>query len=225
MLLLTICTSSGVAWGQRDSTTQRTMSTGQAHTDYDSVSSRLKTIGDEDQKYRVQLDETVATYGGDSPEMKQLLRAMSQSDSLNVRAVCAILTQYGWLGSSEIGEEANKALFMVVQHADQATQERYLPLMQAAVKANKLKPSSFALLQDRLAIRQGRKQIYGSQISWNMKTNRYYVFAIDDPDQVDQRRKSVGLVPIAVYIQDCCQLVWDVAAYKKDIFSLKSRAR
>lgn len=166
----------------------------------------------------------MAKYGGDSPEMKRLFRTINQGDSLNLVAVSAILTQYGWLGKEQVGEETNKALFMVIQHADQAMQERYLPMMQEAVKVNTLKPSSFALLQDRLALRQGRKQIYGSQLAWNLKTNQYYVLAIEDPDHVDELRKSVGLVPIAVYIKDCCQLIWDVAAYKRDIFSLKSSA-
>ena len=146
---------------------------------------------------------------------------MKQRDSLNLRVVERILTNCGWLGPSLIGPDANSTLFMVIQHADLAAQEKYVSMMSEAVKQGTLRAASFALLQDRMALRKGQKQIYGSQIAWNMKTNQYYVLALEDPDGVDQRRKSVGLVPLAVYIQDCCQLIWDVEAYKKDIHSLK----
>lgn len=222
VLLILVLTNLSSIWGQSSSAALQADSASEARkVNYDSVGIQLRFIGDEDQKYRGQLDETVAKYGGGTPEVKQLFQAMKYGDSLNLIGVSAILRQYGWLGSDQVGEEANKALFMVIQHADQTVQEHYLPLMQEAVKAKKLKPSSFALLQDRLAQRQGRKQIYGSQIYWNTKTDQYYVYAIDDPDHVDQLRKSVGLAPIAVYIKDCCQLIWDLAAYKNDIQSLK----
>ena len=95
--------------------------------------------------------------------------------------------------------------------------------MTEAVKQGSLKASSFALLQDRMALHKGQKQIYGSQVAWNMKTNHYYVMAIDNPDQVDQRRTRVGLVPLAIYLLDCCNLVWDLAAYKENIYSLKAK--
>ena len=188
---------------------------------YDSLTTVLLRILQADQYDRNQMDEVAARFGGDSNQMKALFRHMKQTDSLNLIEVDRILTRYGWLSSARIGPDANRTLFMVIQHADLVTQEKYLPMMTEAVKQSALKASSFALLQDRMALRKGRKQIYGSQIAWNMKTNQYYVMAIENPDQVDQRRASVGLVPIAVYILDCCNLVWDLPAYKKNIFSLQ----
>ena len=189
----------------------------------DSLTTVLLRTLEADQYDRNQMEEVAARFGGDSPQMKALVRHMKQADSLNLIEVERILTRYGWLSSFKIGLDANRALFMVIQHADLVAQEKYLPMMSEAVKQGILKASSFALLQDRMALNKGQKQIYGSQVAWNMKTNQYYVMAIENPDQVDQRRAKVGLVPLAVYLLDCCKLVWDLPAYKNNIFSLKTK--
>ena len=192
-------------------------------TEYDSLTTVLLRIGEADQYDRNQMEEVAAKFGGDSHQMKALVRHMKQTDSLNLIEVDRILTRYGWLSPSRIGPDANRTLFMVIQHADLAAQEKYLPMMTQAVKEGSLKAASFALLQDLMALYKGQKQIYGSQVAWNMKTNQYHVVAIDNPDQVDQRRAKVGLVPIAVYLLDCCNLVWELAAYKENSYSLKAK--
>lgn len=190
---------------------------------YDSLTTVLLRVLQADQYDRNQMDEVAARFGGDSLQMKALFRHMKLTDSLNLIEVERILTRYGWLSSSKIGPDANRTLFMVIQHADLVAQEKYVPMMTEAVKQGSLKASSFALLQDRMALNKGQKQIYGSQVAWNMKTNHYSVMAIDNPDQVDQRRAKVGLVPLAVYLLDCCNLVWDLAAYKENSSSLKAK--
>jgi hypothetical protein len=192
-------------------------------TELDSLTKVLSRIGQADQYDRNQMDEVAARFGGDSHQMKALVRHMKQTDSLNFSEVDRILTQYGWLSPARVGPDANRTLFMVIQHADLAAQEKYLPMMTQAVKEGSLKAASFALLQDRMALDKDQKQIYGSQVAWNMKTNHYYVMAIDNPDQVDQRRVAVGLAPIALYLLDCCNLVWDLAAYKENSHSVKVR--
>jgi len=67
-----------------------------------------------------------------------------------------------------------------------------------------------------VALRQGRKQIYGSQINRDQKTQEFYVSPLEDPDNVDKRRAEVGLQPLAVYLSNW-DLKWDVEQYKKDL--------
>lgn len=141
---------------------------------------------------------------------------MQLADSANQLQVVAILDTYGWLGVKEIGEQANTTLFMVIQHAGKAMQEKYLPIMRAAVKNGKAKARSLALLEDRVAIQQGRMQNYGSQVFFNSGTGQYFVLPLDDPDNVDERRAVVGLQPLAGYLSTW-NLKWDAAQYKKDL--------
>jgi hypothetical protein len=67
------------------------------------------------------------------------------------------LDKYGWLGADVVGGQGNSTLFLVIQHSDQATQEKYLPMMREAVKNGKAQGSSLALLEDRAALGQRQK--------------------------------------------------------------------
>jgi hypothetical protein len=187
----------------------------------DSLVIQLALIATEDQTYRAQLETVQSKYGGDSKEMQDLGKIMVEKDSINLIKVKAIIDKFGWLGPDVIGDDGNSTLFLVIQHSDIVTQEKYLPIMREAVKNGKAKASSLALLEDRVALRQGKNQIYGSQVVWDMKTNEYYVLPLEDPENVDVRRSQVGLPPLAVYL-NYWQLKWDIDKYKRDLPKVKT---
>jgi hypothetical protein len=183
---------------------------------FDSIARQLVTVISDDQKYRNGMSDIMKSYGSDSKEMKSLLKKMHYADSINLLKVSMILDSYGWLGSEAIGVEGNRTLFMVIQHSPLKDQEKYLPVMRLAVKDGKAEAGNLALLEDRVSVRKGKRQIFGSQVSWNLKTNVYYVLPLEDPDNVDKRRAAMGLIPLADYLMDCCNLIWDVEAYKNN---------
>jgi hypothetical protein len=183
---------------------------------------QLDSIYTEDQKYRVQLEEINKKFGWESKEMKAHWELTTRADSANLVKVKAILDTHGWLGADVIGAQGNRTLFLVIQHSNQATQEKYLPMMREAVRNGKAQGSSLALLEDRVALGQGKRQIYGSQISTDMATKLYYVRPLEDPDNVDERRKRVGLQPLAEYVKQW-QIKWDVEQYKKDLAALEAK--
>ena len=175
----------------------------------------LDSIFTEDQKYRLQIDEIEKKYGWESNEMKTHWKIINEKDSINLIKVKALLNKYGWLGADVVGRQGNSTLFLVIQHSNQATQEKYLPMMREAVKNGKAQGNSLALLEDRVALGQGKKQIYGSQIGRNFETKLYYVLPLLDPETVDKRRAEVGLQSLAEYLTHW-QIKWDVEQYKKD---------
>jgi len=173
----------------------------------------LDSIHDEDQKYRKQIDAIEKEHGGDSDEIKDYWKKIHIVDSVNLTIVSKILDERGWLGSKIIGGSGNMTLFLVIQHSDQQTQEKYLPMMREAVKNGNASASGLALLEDRVALKQGKKQIYGSQIGTDNKTGISFVQDLEDPDNVDKRRAEVGLQPLADYVKQW-DIVWDVEVYK-----------
>jgi hypothetical protein len=62
-----------------------------------------------------------------------------------------------------------------------------------------------ALLEDRVALGKGKKQIYGSQIHRDQKTGKYIVAPIEDEPNVNKRRAEVGLEPLQDYVKH-----WDI---------------
>ena len=178
------------------------------------LSEELDSVFDMDTKYRMQLLRVQAQLGPNSKEVKDLSELMDKADSLNVLKVSRILDEHGWLGPDIVGVNGNQALFLVVQHANLKIQEKYLPVLAEAVQKGKAQPSQLALLTDRIAVRNGKKQIFGSQIQLDPVTNKNGIFPLEDPEHVDERRAKVGLGPLADYVRQW-GIAWDVNEYKK----------
>ena len=185
---------------------------------------QLDSIFTEDQKYRLQIEQIQKKYGWESNEMKAHWKIINEKDSINLIKVKSILDKYGWLGADVVGGQGNITLFLVLQHSDQATQEKYLPMLREAVKNGKAQGSSLALLEDRVALGQGKRQIYGSQIGRDPETQIYYVSPLEDPENVDKRRAEVGLGPLSDYVSNW-QIKWDVEQYKKDLPKLEEKTK
>lgn len=171
----------------------------------------LDSIYKEDQQSRNRMNDIVQNYGYQSNEFHELAETMHKKDSTNLISIKKIIDHYGWLGEDVIGEEGNSTLFLVIQHSDQKTQEKYLPVMREAVKKGNAKASALALLEDRVALGQGKKQIYGSQIILDPKTGKDTLAPIEDFVNVDKRREAVGLEPLEEYVK-----YWGIVLKKKE---------
>ncbi len=114
-----------------------------------------------------------------------------------------VVDAHGWPTPALIGADGVNAAFMIVQHADPATQERMLPFVEAAYHAGELPGQSYALLLDRVLVyARGEPQVYGTQAvpvgEW-VEGQAAVLPTIDDTT-LDARRAEVGLPPIADYL-------------------------
>jgi hypothetical protein len=176
----------------------------------------LLEIYREDQEIRKQYVAAQKKYKYQGKEMDGLGAIMDLKDSLNLQKIVKILDEKGWVGKDKVGQQANQTLFLVIQHSDLKIQQKYLPMMRAAVKKGNANSGNLALLEDRIALREGRKQIYGSQIGTHPETKTQYVLPLEDPDNVDKRRAEVGLEPLADYVK-FWNIIWDLEKYKKEL--------
>ena len=111
-----------------------------------------------------------------------------------------IIAENGWPKKSEVKGSAAQAAFLVIQHADLELQQKYLPLLKEACEAGEADWSGYALMYDRVEMREGRPQLFGSQVTFNKETGNYEPYAIKEPEYVNKRRKEVGLGPIEEYL-------------------------
>ncbi|MGE5943668.1 MAG: DUF6624 domain-containing protein [Flavobacteriales bacterium] len=184
----------------------------------------LDTIHQEDQVLRRQVREVEEKYGRDSEQIKAHWKTIGEKDSINLLKIQKILDERGWLGSDVIGSQGNNTLFLVIQHSELQVQEKYLPMMREAVEKGNARPSSLALLEDRVALGQGKKQIFGSQIGRNPESGEFYVLPLQDPDNVDKRRAEVGLDTLQEYVS-LWNITWDVEKYKKELPELEKKRK
>lgn len=184
----------------------------------------LDAIYKEDQGYRRQIGEIEEKYGRDSDEMQAHWKTINEKDSINLIQIKKILDDRGWLGPSIIGGEGNSTLFLVIQHSDLETQVKYLPMMREAVKTGNASASGLALLEDRVALRQGHRQIYGSQIGRDQETGEYFVSPLIEPENVDKRRAEVGLGTLADYITNW-DMTWDIDKHKERTAKIEAKKK
>ena len=181
------------------------------------LSKELIELGEHDQKHRTQMHEKMLesnkrakekaqeTSGSLQPEVDQefleLVKKQEEIDKKNIRRLEEIVAKHGWPGKKLVGEQAADAAFLIVQHAELPYQEKYLPLLLKAADSNDVKPAHVAMLQDRVLMRQGKNQIYGSQLRSDPKTGKLELYPIEDEAHVDERRAKVGLPPLKEYLK------------------------
>ncbi len=141
--------------------------------------------------------------------MKYYWELISKQDSINQIEVVNILDKHGWVGTDLVGKNGNKALWLVIQHAPIKIQEKYLPSLKKSVRHGLTPGHYLALLEDRILMKNGKPQTYGSQIITNQNTGKKEVYKIKDPVNVNKRRKEVGLESIESYLSSW-GIEWDI---------------
>jgi hypothetical protein len=152
----------------------------------------LETILETDQKNRQLLNKV------DEKERAKLWAQQNLIDKANQARIDEIVKTHGWPGKKEFGSRAALAAFLVIQHSTSEMMRRYLPILRNAMENGDVDKSSFALLDDRVRMIEGRPQRYGSQVQGSPNSKMYF-WQIEDEENVDKRRAEMGLEPLAEY--------------------------
>jgi len=114
-------------------------------------------------------------------------------DHRNTERMKAIIEEIGWPSISKVGYEGSSHAWLLVQHADDDPdfQRKCLDLMKSEPE-DEVSRRDIAYLEDRIAIGNGMPQIYGTQFRTNCD-GQLEPLPIQDPDNVDKRRKEMGL--------------------------------
>jgi hypothetical protein len=171
------------------------------------LATELLEMGAEDQRYRgiieAEMIKMASTDTGQaSDEFVAAVKRQEEIDARNIARLEQVIKHYGWPGKRLVGEEASKAAFLILQHSDLARQEKYLPLLKKAAKKRDALLADVAMLEDRILVKKGKKQIYGTQVHSGSETGGKLVLApIENEEHVDKRRASVGMMPLREYLK------------------------
>ncbi|WP_048826189.1 DUF6624 domain-containing protein [Hymenobacter sp. DG25B] len=171
----------------------------------------LNSIDAEDQKYRILIMRqmlTGAPSGYDSiarvvhltPEQvgPYVSQRMLELDSVNIRRIARIITQYGYPGKTLVGEPTNEVALLVIQHSNRIPQ--YLPLIKKMAAKGEIPFYLYARMLDRQLMYEGKEQLYGTQgrsfgvpnAQTGQRENVSFIWPIQDAARVNQRRKKAG---------------------------------
>jgi hypothetical protein len=126
----------------------------------------------------------------DPAEKEQLEINISDIDEANQRELDRLIGKCGWPGKLDNNRAAFSA-FIIIQHAPLDYQLKHFDLVKAANERGEIPSNKFAWLVDRLLVKQGKPQLYGTEFEYG--SNK--VAPIADPDNLNARRKKMGLPP------------------------------
>lgn len=130
-----------------------------------------------------------------------MIATMERTDTANSAWLKAYVARWGWPTVAQVGKEAVDAAFLIVQHAvhDTGFMRAMLPHIERSYLRGDLSAGAYAMLFDRVEVKAGRPQLYGTQLS--LRDGRWVLDPIADSADVDERRRKMGLPPLAVYLR------------------------
>ena len=130
-----------------------------------------------------------------SDDHEAALDRVKDVDERNTERLKEIIDEHGWPGRTLVGEAAASSAWLIVQHtSDRKFQKRALKLMQEA-GPDEVDQKDLAYLVDRDRVFDGKKQVYGTQ--FHCVDGEHEPFPIADEEDVDERRRKIGLHSIA----------------------------
>lgn len=103
-----------------------------------------------------------------------------------------IIATHGWPGHSLVEVEGTDAALTIFSHASIDQQKALLPMLREAVAAGQMDASQLARREDSILVNDGKSQIYGTYFVSGSDGNPVLA-PVQDPANLEERRKSVGL--------------------------------
>lgn len=155
--------------------------------DYKSIAENIIALKNADFALREKLIQNGQLSNGYNEEMKDL-------HNKNAKILNEIIDTIGYPTIDKVGKIANEATWLVIQHSigQPKFMKKSAELLKNAVEEGKADPKNLAYLTDRIAVFEGKPQLYGTQFDWNeygnLSPNSY-----DNLIKVNERRKAIGL--------------------------------
>lgn len=170
----------------------------------------------QDQAVRDTFMAVLAQQQAGEVEQSVLIKTMSRMqtvDERNVMRLTNLLDDCGW--QAGLADTAHKAIFMILQHAPDSIMRHYFPQVEEKAALGLVDSSDWAMMHDRLAMRAGIPQRFGTQTYAN-EEDVNMVWPVENADSVDHWRAAVGLPRMSDYFQLSKEaydivMVWDTS--------------
>ena len=155
-----------------------------------SLKNHLEEMLERDQAYRTQWILSRQLHHEETQRDIALRLRADSIDSLNQVEIRQILKEHGFPKKTEVGTSACEAAWIIIQHAPVDVQKEYLPMLERAATEGNIQAALVAALHDRIDVREGHPQKYGTQ------RNSNGLCPLLNEKMVNQWRKEVGLPPL-----------------------------
>ncbi len=137
-----------------------------------------------------------------------------------------IFNRYGFPGFDKVGKDGSNHFWLLVQHSDKypSFQKRVLKAMDKEVKKENANAGNYAYLYDRVEVNAGQKQLFGTQVTYEVnRTGRAILKnGLIDSVNVDKRRKEYGLEPLVEYLNSMTGMHYEMNKERYEQMGVKS---
>ena len=174
-----------VSFGQRDSSLQK----------------KIDSLLAVDQQ--VQTDMIAAyQHNAGQQEKDSLEKVKEQTFDRHIPVLKDIIRQKGLPTYQLVGKENSDNFLTLVNHSfsDIPFQQKVTKLAKAEVKRKNISAPYLALMIDKMKIKSGKKQPYGTQCDYT-KEGEAIAINLFKPGTIDNRRAKMGLSPLKTYLK------------------------
>lgn len=154
---------------------------------YNDIAKKIIELRNVDLAFRDKLIKSGQLGNGYHKEMQAIHE--SNAEILN-----DIIDRIGYPTIDKVGKAGSEAAWLIIQHSigQPAFMKKCLKLLEIAVSEQSASPLNLAYLSDRIAVFEGKPQLYGTSFDWD-ENGVLNPKPYDDLAKVNQRRRSVGL--------------------------------
>lgn len=171
------------------------------------VDSLLVKAYERDQGVRaktLELTRKIGKYGYSGELVDSLVMLSDKTENIdreNIALVDSLLNN-GW--PENLTKDSYNTLWIIIDHADSAKQEHYLPMIKKAAEKGDISYNNYAVLSDRIDMKKGLKQTYGTQsciVTSDDGNEVIYIWPVRDALKLDSLRKKINECPIKKYVR------------------------
>lgn len=130
------------------------------------------------------------------------------------KRIAVIFRQYGFPGIDMVGKDGSNHFWLLVQHSDKFPefQVKVLKAMKKEVKKQNANPNNYAYLYDRVQVNAGKKQLFGTQVTYQANTTgrAFPKIGLIDSANVDKIRKEYTLSPLKEYLNQMTEMHYEM---------------
>lgn len=120
----------------------------------------------------------------------------------HLETVLSIGTNCGMPTLQIVTQQQMSSFWLTIQKASYQYRKAFLPNLVQAVERGDIEEKNIAMIKDKIAMDEGRPQIYGTQIFKNNETDEWVLYPVEEPEYVDRRRKDIGFGPLKEYLAE-----------------------
>lgn len=133
------------------------------------------------------------------------MKKVNETDAMSTKRLAEIFKRYGFPTVALVGKDGVQAAFVMVIHSPSLDlKKRSLPYITKASRRGEIPPDAFASLTDTILAAEGKPQIYGTR--FNLVGGKFVLAPTVDPAHLDERRRKLGLSPIAEYAKGMAEM-------------------